>query len=122
MPRTPEYKKLKHEVGLELVRTMERVLPGLGGQIDYLDVGTPLSARKFTRNTEGSSGGWCYDDRISPVYRTLGKNLIRTPVNNLYTAGHYALWPGGVISAVLSGRLVSNVLLGRRMLSPIRPG
>ena len=44
---------------------------------------------------------------------------MKTPLPNLFAAGHYALWPGGVISAALSGRFAANLVLGRPMLTPI---
>ncbi|MFP4012301.1 MAG: hypothetical protein ACLFUM_11405, partial [Spirochaetaceae bacterium] len=115
--RRDEYRRFKTEVAGELVRTAERLVPKLASRIEYLDAGTPLSLKRFTRNTEGSTGGWCYDDKVSPVFRSPGFNMIKTPLSNLYASGHYALWPGGVISAALSGRMVANKVLGRRMLS-----
>ncbi|MFP3960368.1 MAG: phytoene desaturase family protein [Spirochaetaceae bacterium] len=115
--RRDEYRRFKTEVAGELVRTAERLVPKLASRIEYLDAGTPLSLKRFTRNTEGSTGGWCYDDKVSPVFRSPGLNMIKTPLSNLYASGHYALWPGGVISAALSGRMVANKVLGRRMLS-----
>jgi prolycopene isomerase len=117
--RTPEYRNFKQRVGMEMVELAENLVPGLRDRIEYMDVGTPLSLHRFTRNTEGSSGGWCYDDRISPVWRLPTLNRIRTPLSNLYAAGHYALWPGGVISAALCGRMVANMVTGRFPLAPI---
>lgn len=93
------------------------MLPDLSSRIEYFDAGTPLTLKRFTRNSEGATGGWCYDDKVSPVFRSWGLNMFRTPFANLHAAGHYALWPGGVISAALSGRMVANRVLGRRMLS-----
>ena len=115
--RTAEYREFKREVGMQLVSTAENVVPGLGEKIEYFDVGTPLSSNRFSRNTIGSSGGWCYDDKESVVYRTGRFNMIRTPISNLLAAGHYTVWPGGVISAALSGRMVANVLLGKPLLA-----
>jgi phytoene dehydrogenase-like protein len=115
--RREEYRRFKEEVGRELVATAERLIPGLSSRIEYFDAGTPLSLKRYTRNTDGSTGGWCYDDRVSPVYRARGFNLFKTPFPNLHAAGHYALWPGGVISAALSGRMVANRVLGKRLLS-----
>jgi prolycopene isomerase len=112
-----EYTRFKEEVALELVETAERLVPDLARRIDYLDAGTPLTLKRYTRNTEGATGGWCYDDKISPVFRSWGFNMFKTPFPNLHAAGHYALWPGGVISATLSGRMVANRLLGRRLLA-----
>lgn len=115
--RTDEYRQFKKAVGMELVRTAEKVVPGLSERIEYFDVGTPLSCSRFSRNSGGASGGWCYDDKESVVYRTGRFNMIRTPISNLLAAGHYAVWPGGVISAALSGRMVSNILLGKPLLA-----
>lgn len=117
--RTDEYRELKHQVGMELVELAENLVPSLRHHIEYMDVGTPLSLHRFSRNWEGSSGGWCYDDQVSPVWRLRGLNRIRTPVENVLCSGHYALWPGGVISAALCGRIVGNLVSGRRGLSPL---
>jgi prolycopene isomerase len=118
--RSEEYRAFKHEVGMELVELAENLVPGLRDRIAYMDVGTPLSLHRFSRNTEGASGGWCYDDQVSPVWRLAGPlNRIRTPISNLLCSGHYALWPGGVISAALCGRIVGNIVSGKPGLTPI---
>ena len=119
LPRTPEYEEFKREVGDQLVETAERLVPDLKSDIDYMDVGTPLSLERFTRNSRGSTGGWCYDDKVSPVWRLPTLNRIKTPVKNIRASGHYALWPGGVISAALCGRIVANLVAGRRALTPL---
>ncbi len=118
-PRSAEYRELKQQVGREMVALAENLVPELRRHIEFIDVGTPLSLKRFTRNSEGSSGGWCYDDRVSPLFRLPGLNLIRTPLQNVYACGHYALWPGGVISAVQCGRIVANMVAGRRTLAPL---
>jgi phytoene dehydrogenase-like protein len=91
----------------------------LSGRIDYFDVGTPLTIERFSLNAGGSTGGWCYDDRVSPVYKRPLLNMMATPIPNIHAAGHYAVWPGGVISAALSGRLAANRAAGRRLLMPL---
>lgn len=118
-PRTQEYRRFKEEVAWELVDTAENLVPGLRDMVTFMDVGTPLSLERFSRNTNGSTGGWCYDDKVSLVWRPPTLNRIRTPVTNLRTSGHYALWPGGVISAALSGRIVANLVSGRPALAPL---
>jgi prolycopene isomerase len=116
LPRPGAYKELKDKVAGELVRSAEKVLPGLETKILYRDTGTPLSAERFSQNSRGSSGGFCYGDRESLVYRSPGKNLIKTPLENLLVCGHYSLWPGGVISAALSGKIAANLAAGRKAL------
>lgn len=120
LPRSEAYRALKGEVAEELIKNAESLLPRLSQRIEYQEVGTPLSLRRFTRNSHGSTGGWCYREDVSPVFRIPQFNLFKTPLRNLHAAGHYSLWPGGVISAALSGRLVANKVLGRPMLSPLR--
>ncbi len=117
--RTSEYRAFKEEVAMQLVGLAERLVPGLRDHIEFIDAGTPLSLKRFTLNTNGSTGGWCYHDKVSPVFRTRALNLFRTPLPNVLANGHYALWPGGVISAALSGRLVANLAAGRRALTPM---
>ena len=119
LPRTEAYRALKREVAAELTGLAENVLPGLGSRVLYSDAGTPLTGERFTLNTRGSSGGWCYDDRESLVYRFPALNLFRTPLSNLRVCGHYSLWPGGVISAALSGKIVGNITAGRRPLEKL---
>ncbi len=119
LPRTAAYKRLKKEVGYQLVETAKAILPDLDQRIEYFDCGSPLSLIRFSRNFAGASGGWCYHDKVSPVYRNKKLNMLRTPVESLYTCGHYALWPGGVISAALSGRLAANLAAGKKLLTPL---
>lgn len=117
--RTPEYRAFKDEVGSQLVDLAQNLVPDLGNRIEYMEVGTPLSSQRFSLNTNGSTGGWCYDDQVSPVWRFPALNRIKTPVPNVRCAGHYALWPGGVISAALCGRIVANQVSGRAALTPL---
>jgi len=120
-PRSAEYRELKNSVGMEMATLAENLIPELRRHIEYMEVGTPLSLKRFTCNSEGSSGGWCYQDTVSPVFRFPALNLIRTPLRNVYACGHYALWPGGVISAVLCGRIVANMVTGRLPLARLKP-
>mgnify|MGYP006272189775 CR=1 FL=1 len=120
LPRSEAYRNLKEKVAWELIKNAEGLLPGLSRKVDYLEVGSPLSLRRYTRNTNGSTGGWCYREDISPVFRLPALNLLKTPLKNLYAAGHYSLWPGGVISAALSGRLAANLAADRPILSPLK--
>ena len=119
-PRTPAYRELKRRVSEELAEQAEHLVPGLRPRILYSDAGTPLSSERFTLNTRGSSGGFSYYDRESLVYRFPALNLIRTPLDNLLTCGHYSLWPGGVISAALSGKIAANLLLKQPPLAALR--
>ena len=118
-PRTPAYRRLKDEVAQHLIDQAENIFPGLGTRVVYREVGSPLSAERFSLNSLGSSGGWSYENGVSPVYRFPGLNLIKTPLENLRTCGHYSLWPGGVISAALSGKISANIVMGRKPFAAV---
>lgn len=109
------YRDLKKRVAREMIETAEGLIPDLSKKILYCDVGTPLSAERFTFNTAGATGGWTFDPDRSLLRDRY--SFITTPVRDLYLAGHYALWPGGVPSAALSARiaalLATNPVLGR---------
>jgi prolycopene isomerase len=99
------YRELKRRVTAEMVETAEALIPDLSRKILYSEVGTPLSAERFTRNTDGATAGWTFDPDRSLLRDRY--SAITTPVRGLYAAGHYALWPGAVPSAALSGRIAA---------------
>lgn len=111
LSRTTEYRQFKKEVGMHLVRTAEAVIPGLSEKIAYMEVGTPLSIQRFTRNTLGATAGWSYTQSQDSLAGKYGYVQIRTPVRRLYTAGHYCFWPGGIPSAIASGKFAAGFVL-----------
>jgi phytoene dehydrogenase-like protein len=105
------YRALKQQVTHEMIRTLGHLLPGVENHIVYSDVGSALSASRFTHNSAGATAGWTFDPHSSPLRNRLIS--IRTPVEGLLTAGHYAIWPGGVPMASLTGRLAADRVLGK---------
>ena len=102
------YRALKRDVGAQMCATAEGMIPGLRDRIAWMDVGSPLSAERFTLNRDGASAGWTFD----PEHALLNWKFQRllTPVKNLVTAGHWSLWPGGVPAAALSGKLAADAV------------
>lgn len=110
-PDKRAYRALKQQVIREMVATLGHLLPGVEDRIVYADVGSALSASRFTHNSAGATAGWTFDPHSSPLRNRLLS--IRTPVDGLLTSGHYAIWPGGVPMAALTGRLAADRVLGR---------
>jgi len=77
----------------------------------YSDVGSALSATRFTHNSGGATAGWTFDPHSSPLRNRILS--VRTPVDGLLTAGHYSVWPGSVPSAALTGKLAADRVLGK---------
>jgi phytoene dehydrogenase-like protein len=113
------YRDLKRRVAEEMIATAEGLVPDLSKKILYADVGTPLSAERFTANTDGATAGWTFDPDRSLLRDRY--TAMTTPLRGLYAAGHYALWPGGVPSAALSGR-VAALLAARPALGAAARG
>ncbi len=105
------YRALKEQVAAQMIKTLGHLIPGVEKYVVYKDVGSALSASRFTHNTGGATAGWTFDPHSSPLRNRLVS--IRTPVAGLLTAGHYAMWPGGVPMAALTGRLAADRALGK---------
>jgi len=117
--RNAAYRKLKNKVLDDIISSVDELIPGLKERVVFKDLATPRSLSRITLNEEGSTAGWSYD-----LYQTIMfPRFFRfgTPFKNLYQAGHYSIWPGGVISAALSAKIVAKQLdkplLGRLILS-----
>ena len=110
-PDQRAYRELKHQVAQQMIRTLGHLLPGVEKRVVYVDVGSALSAERFTHSTAGATAGWTFDPHSAPLRNRLLS--MRTPVTGLLTAGHYAIWPGGVPLAALTGKLAADRVLGK---------
>jgi phytoene dehydrogenase-like protein len=106
LPRPPEYRRLKRRVAEDLLGTFERLVPGASARVTYLDVGTPPSTVRFTRNAFGASCGFELNWRNYPYALPLPNP--GTPLANLHAAGHFTVWPGTVPTAALSGKIAAR--------------
>ena len=104
--RNPEYKELKDKVLDEIIRATEYVIPGLSEKVVYKELATPKTMSRWTLNPEGACYGWTYDSLHCHMVNKFVR--FRTPLKNLFQAGHYAVWPGGVVFSAMSGRIVAK--------------
>jgi phytoene dehydrogenase-like protein len=110
--RRDGYGEFKKSLAAKLVRTAERVLPGLSNAIEVIEAATPLTYRDWGGRFEGSIAGWGWAARQSGVLA--GKILVQTPVPGLLAAGAYAaaeLFLGGVPTALFTGNLAADFIL-----------
>jgi phytoene desaturase len=102
-----EYEELKQSLANKLIASAEKVIPGLSQHIVYKRVATPITLEKATLNSQGSAMGW---------YPLPGNKMRsqKTPLSNLYQAGHWT-FPGGSVPAVVaSGRNAARLVLKER--------
>ncbi|MBT3311056.1 MAG: NAD(P)/FAD-dependent oxidoreductase [Desulfobacterales bacterium] len=110
--RPEKYRELKNKVADDVLDMVENVIPDIREKIEFLDVSTPLSTIRFTLNKDGASCAFTVDPDKSPFAE--GPYPFRTPVRGLYQAGHWTYWPGGVIGAAMSGKMVASKMISGR--------
>jgi prolycopene isomerase len=103
--RSLEYKELKRRVADELISRFEGIFPDVRRHIEYCDVGSPITAARFTRNHLGGSCGFELNWRNFPFLNPLAHT--KTPLENFHMAGHFTVWPGAVPTAALSGKIAA---------------
>jgi prolycopene isomerase len=92
---TSEYEAKKEEAAWGIVNRLEKIFPGLNTAIDYLEVGTPRTHRRFLGREDGTYG---------PIPQRklrglLGMPFNRTAIKGLYCVGD-STFPGQGLNAV----------------------
>lgn len=104
--RNDAYRALKQKVLDDIIEDLEYMIPGIRDRVEYRDLATPRTLARYTLNPQGSIMGWSYDMYQTPL---MGRFLqFRTPVKNLFLAGHYSIWPGGIVFTALTGKVVAE--------------
>jgi phytoene dehydrogenase-like protein len=102
--RGKEYKELKEALADKLIASAEKIIPQLSKHIVCKDIATPLTIERYTLNSEGASHGWF------PIPGAKMRSQ-KTPIKNLYQAGHWTFPGGGILCVVLSGRNAAKLVL-----------
>lgn len=82
---------------------LEKIYPGLRGQIEVVDEATPLSYERFTGNWQGSACGWLLTKRTMPMV-ILGMRKTVPGLRNFTMAGQWVEPGGGLPLVAASGR------------------
>lgn len=108
LERGPAYREFKQEYCAVLLDRVEKALaPGLRDHIEFMEIATPVTYRRYTDNRAGSIMG------ARPTRKNI-KNRIshyRTPVQNLLLGGQWAEYGGGVPMAVRAAANSSLIIL-----------
>jgi phytoene dehydrogenase-like protein len=98
--RKAAYQKEKERLAAILIaRAEEKVLPGLSRAIEVMEIGTPLTNRRYTGHPRGAVYGW--DQTVNNSGATRVGHA--TPVKNLYLAGAWSRMGHGYGSVIPSG-------------------
>ncbi|MBE9104562.1 carotene isomerase [Nostoc cf. edaphicum LEGE 07299] len=90
-----EYEAKKEEAAWRIIDRLEKIFPGLDAGLDYLEVGTPRSHRRFLGRQDGTYG---------PIPRRKLRGLLSMPFNRTAIPGLYCVgdstFPGQGLNAV----------------------
>ncbi len=103
------YHKLKEQVGDRMIRVAEKMIPGLSGAIEEIEIATPITCERYTSNYKGSIIGWAPTAEQSMLNRMKQKS----PIDHLYLAGAWTFPMGGQSACLMSGNLAAKEILAR---------
>ena len=103
---SPHYTEIKEEIAHKIIKVTERVIPGLSSHIMVRDASTPVTYERETLNTRGATMGWYLSAQEFSKLRSQ-----KTPIANLYQAGHWTFPGGGIPMVILSGINAAKLVL-----------
>jgi len=90
-----EYDRAKEEAADKIIKRLEQIFPGLDAALDYMEVGTPRTHRRFLNRADGTYG---------PIPRRKLRGLLGMPFNRTSVPGLYCVgdstFPGQGLNAV----------------------
>lgn len=103
------YEAEKKDIAAQVIDRLERRLPGISGQIEIVDVSTPMTVERYTGNWQGSKSGWLITpDTVYNITKGMDKTL--PGLMNFYMAGQWVEAGGSVSGSATSGRGVIRML------------
>jgi prolycopene isomerase len=103
---SPHYTEIKEEIAQKIIGIAEKVIPGLSSHIMVRDASTPLTYERTTLNTHGAAMGWYLSAKEFSRMRSQ-----KTPIANLYQAGHWTFPGGGIPMVIISGINAARLVL-----------
>ena len=104
--KNKEWKQEKENFTQMLINKAEKIIPGLSDHIVVRDSATPLTYERYTLNSQGAAMGWAFTPQM--FLKRLDQ---KTPIPNLYLAGHWTMPGGGVPAVALSGLKAARMIL-----------
>lgn len=94
-----QYKDKKEKVAQIFIEKLNEVIPGIKNEIEYYEVGTPKTIKRYTLNPNGAVYGFAQIPKQAGMNRITNKS----PINNLYFSSAWTMPGGGFTGAILGG-------------------
>jgi phytoene dehydrogenase-like protein len=95
-----EYKARKEARTQALVDKLEKLIPGVKGDIEYMEASTPATMKRFTMNPAGAAYGFSQSTAQAGFYRLRNQS----PVDNIYYCSAWGTPGGGFSGAIYAGK------------------
>jgi phytoene dehydrogenase-like protein len=97
------YEEKKDQVAKTVVSLLDKRFPGLGNQVEMVDVATPLTFERYTGNWQGTFEGWMITpDNAGVVMKPMSQQL--PGLQSMYLCGQWVEPGGGLPTGVMSAR------------------
>jgi phytoene dehydrogenase-like protein len=102
-----EYKSKKEMVASLFIERLERIIPGIKSIIEYYEVGTPLTVKRYTLNP----GGAVYGFAQTPSRKLIDNSKLP---DNLHFASAWGRTGGGFSGAIYGGYLCAINIMRKK--------
>ncbi len=93
------YNERKEEAAQTLIYRLDKHIPGIKDEIEYYEVGTPTTIRRYTLNPKGTAYGYAQ----IPCQTGRKRVKIQSPIRNLFFASAWTEPGHGFTGAIMSG-------------------
>lgn len=100
------YKSEKERVANGVIEILERRYGSIRSNVELIDVSTPSTVMRYTNNWKGSFEGWL----LTPKMGLRRMKKVLPGLEDFYMAGQWVEPGGGLPSALLSGRNVTQII------------
>jgi len=98
------YRAAKQRVARQITAVLEERYPGLGAQIEEVDVATPVTYERYTGNWRGAFAGWALTTRKMSMMMGGGMRKTLPGLDAFYMIGQWVEPGGNVELSAASGR------------------
>jgi phytoene dehydrogenase-like protein len=95
-----KYQEEKKSAGDSVIRALSEIYPDIEGQVEEVDVATPMTFVRYTGNWKGSYQGWVFNKKAL----TMMAQQTLPGLKNFYMTGHWVAPGGGLPSGLITGR------------------
>jgi phytoene dehydrogenase-like protein len=114
LSQDPErYKTEKEQIADQIVAALDQRFPGLAAKVEMRDVATPLAWERYTGSWRGSYEGWMPTTKGNLAFFTGRMSKTLPGLDNFYMIGQWVEPGGGVPTAAMSGRNVTQIICKR---------